>query len=849
MPNFDYLIEIPAAEFTHSSPRIPSRPPPRLLRPRASPSPRATYDARQRTAAAHRQASINSLQTRCNAHVTHVVTVARAVHQTRRDHRAQRRVALRDQLLRADLRRSSLRTARFASKLPSQDRPFSPASVVVGLTASAAAGNSLEAACRFSASLPCGIVDGMCESPDTPHLRPRHAAAVLASHYLLAKARRILSYAGLMAPAFRRISFEELSARLQTEYAMSAADLIMRAIRIHPATSPSIKAHTTRSVEGRVLLSGLLIALHPQIVVQVASPHCSDQPSSAPRPFDEFTILCSRKLVLSLHVASPSALANLWPLWRSSFRAWKTRDCQDLVTTLITDAVELENMRNPIASDLSALQQIASVTSVLQGESREGFSSPDLDSTNHSKQDWEKAVEQRHSLIRETIVALAGSKGNELLDTAIRTSRELRQEQTVHQILVNIDGYVAAQCERTAVPPSAWTTLQTELSKDEPEYTELAVRLAFVARLLNSMRPNVFSIPQKVDAVDLSFALQVVDAIFEACRACQASAFDALLSVWAEHSSCRLQGAGHDLAAAVTEVLKEGTEIVGNVFNAVLIFRLHDAVPTISEVGATWELTRFSDRVANGQVNARLPRTRRWLRDAAAKARSGESGIIPGEGRDVDELDTIMTVGVAALGTRSQKCEDEVLPEFFQMDLVRFVKIQNDVQRCGVVAGLDNVAREFARARGGHINNTSGTEELLELTGREDVRLADMENCFVRWVGREIGSLSKSEEDLLRRMVLRIATAEDRTFELMCERVRHVIINGCLRRYNCECDGGSEFDINEMRGLGLVCVRDLAKGIIDNAYVLVSHALNVYGEVLDRMLLDLDSNEPVKVIL
>lgn len=804
------IIHIPAKEFLHS----PGSPPLRLVQPSSPQTHTRSCILRQQLAAANRAAKIHSTRLRCHRHIAHVAQVANAVRELRTHQVSERRRALRNQLARAESRRSVLRTVRncapFCLPESSADTPLSPSSVVCE-----------DHTDSVEPTIPSPRLSNNTQSianASKISKSDRLAATKLAAYYLLSRARRILRAIGLLGPALISVPFEQLANRIQANNALYASHLILRAIRFYPQAESTEQKKTVKETHCRVLLSAILIALHPDVVT-------STSPKSS-LLHDRYVVACARRLLTMLHIGNQVQLRVFWPTWANTFQAWKARDVKTLLTPLIEEAVALDAKQTTVGQVLTAASDTEAVRVILQGEIYNQVSGDNRTHGNDEMQ-WEKKVEERQKAIREAAVLVAGADGARQVDAARHSAASLRKEQLLHDILVDAESVAARMCDATAVPAEAWTAVQEELSSSPTRYDALAARLAFVSRLLNELRENSFAIrpPPPNCGLSASYACDVVRALEEACRNVQAPAFDAALREWSDNAITRLRSVDQsNLPEAITDALRDGTDFIRITHSQVVTLRIRTAANSIAEYGPSLEREWFRLRVQNGEYHNELPRTVSWLRETVATLQAQRYHV-----------HHVLTHGLRMLVTSREPCYSRTLPEILVLDAPRILQLQQTVQKCCLVVALDGLGQEFVRGRIGNRVAEGCGREVLNLCSKKRFQNTDLEECVIVWVRKQRIILSKNEESLLRVMVKRVITEPDGALRIATARVGEAVARKCMRLLDeNRRDQGAATEMDGNFPV-LPCIRDDVDSVGFVMSKIAACLLSIHGEFIQTI--------------
>eukprot|EP00177_Eucheuma_denticulatum_P008675 GFKZ01015773.1.p1 GENE.GFKZ01015773.1~~GFKZ01015773.1.p1 ORF type:complete len:936 (+),score=168.04 GFKZ01015773.1:1761-4568(+) len=663
------------------------------------------------------------------------------------------------------------------------------------------------------------------------------AARKIVGYYFLAKARREMTEAGVLGPQLKNYTFEDITTCMETEKAQEATEYVFRALGMRKASKRVTKSATSRQrAERRVLLSCLLIALHPKAVMEEKT-RTGD--SEGPMSIDSMALYCARRMILCLQAGSLGAIASAWLNWRRAFLEWKENDAENLLKAMIEDAVATEALRGAIDRAFSEAENIEEVKSSLGG----GSTLADMRRQEHAV--WQEQLQLKQEKIREAVARLSGAAGERRLDSALVASRHVQDEHLVHEIMIDLPRLLERVQSSSAVPGNVWSKLRNELSMSPPIRDELAARLADLSRMLNAMIPGCFSLVGNESEVELNvdFAVGLVSRAVEGLQRCQAEAYDGALQEWYEGAMRRLQS-GEDFVKHVVEVLEEVTEFVRIVRVDVLTHRIRHSAPIVQQFGAAWERSHFQGHVVSGRFMASLPRTKQVMVDVLR--RLGENGgQLREEGAKGGRiLRTLMTHFVVHMIMRGSAWREEEMPEVMHLDVERIWKMQNEGQKCVLTASLGIIGGQFLQSKGMLGSNGQDISVLGELLGRGDVGLREIQEGFIEWVRGNIGkasndetdSLSSSDRELLCGMVERTAKAGDAMYALMQQRLGKAVLGRCLkeRRETGASSGEPEEDAGA--GMGIGGMGELMQGLSRSVEGLVGHMVEVHGSSLTTLL-------------
>lgn len=662
------------------------------------------------------------------------------------------------------------------------------------------------------------------------------AAGKISGYYLLSKARRAMSKAGVLGPQLSSYSFEDSTALLESSGAQNAVDLIFQALGMRNKDRRMIRRDIVRErTERRILLSCLIVSLHPEAVMEekVRKVESTEEETTS---VDSLAIYAARQVLLCLHFGTLGAVAAAWVKWRRAFMKWKKNDAENLLRAMIEDAVATEALRTAVDRRFTEAEGMEGMRSAL-GAAKAAAA---LHQQEHAV--WEEQLNLKQQKIRDAVVKLSGTTGERRLDAALVASHQIQDERIVHEIMMDLQGLLKRIQISSAVPDQVWERLRDELSTEPPKRDELASRLVHISKTLNAMIPGCFSLDSDEGLVDLDaeFATGLVCRVADALQKCQAEMFDDALREWVNEAVVKLRSAGQSLISVVIDVLRELTEFVEHVHHTVFTFRIQKSAPVVQQYGAAWERSHFQGHVASGAFSSSFPRTRDLLSETLTSI-GAESSCLKQEVsmERPESVRTLLTRAIVHLIVKPQACGLADLPEFMHLDLERILEMQSDVQRCALVASLDNIGKQFLHSKGVS-RSLDGLKEILDVCEDENTRLPQVQESFLSWMERSIRhrdeKLTDSERQLLNAMVERTIKPGDSTFSLMQKRVEKAICEYSLRMRTRI--GGSSLDRGPNPSwdidlpMGLESVETIMLELGKSVGALVQHLLHVHGPSL-----------------
>lgn len=836
-----YRLDIPAVEFCHNMrKRVNPSPPSRLTRSTAPVVSPYVRRKRQHSAATARAAVLHMRRVRCHQQTLHAATVARAVRDTRMNVSTQRRLAIREQLDRASHNRKllsdSMRDACCTSEVnsalssvsTSKSPPISPSSVVA-----AAASQSLDAACDIHDK--------------------RLAAKMIAAHFLLSRSRRILRHIGLLGSAIKSAPFDSVAARLQTTPALAGARLALRAVDIYMNSEPCTGEMSRRPLDFRILLSALLVAAHPDIVVNSPLPAITGMTRLTSDDAD--VIAKARAVAFALHSPSVQTLAHAWKSWRPAFLAWKARDRPLLIDTLIASALATVEKKRAASGMFSALTSVADMHKRLTGESP-AEESNFVGLNNHDE--W-------LSDVRRAVEAIGGPEGVKRLDDALELAERRRGERLIHELLLDPRGLAATLCSATMAPTAAWDRMRQQLSQTPSQLDETSTRLAFVRKMLVALgakaaRTQWPSIEQN-GKLNVNFINAVIDIVAASCKECQAEVFDAGVQRWADDAKAKVMQAGvgnmaenNFLAHAAVDTLKQATDVVSGVYTHVVSWRVQQAANSVATYGVMWERARFSEHIAKDEIN--VLRTRDWIRRSCEhvshSATTDETGG-PQYFMWKAVSHGIVSLTLPATNTNlsgGPQLDEDTVPEVLIMDVQRLRRTGYNIRQCAIASALYHTMRAYG--------SKGISEESLEQWAERVIEASEGENLgnvLEEWMDEyrdvnESSTQTAMKVNVLKGMMRRIVSGNDETYRLMVRRVCKVVVSECVRRRTLRTSSLSSsvpssssssrlaetwVSRESLRQLGLPAVVELVDSICSQVFRLVGHTVTVHGERLFQL--------------
>lgn len=850
-----YRLDIPAVDFCHNTnKRANPSPPSRLLHSTPPSSTPLARRKRQHSAATARSAALHTRRTRCHQQTLHAAAVARSVRDTRLNASTQRRTAIRDQLDRASHKKKSLQnsmrdvcatTVTSALKKPAgppESPPISPSSVVA-----AAASQSLDAACDIHDK--------------------RLAAKTVSAHFLLSRSRRILRHMGLLGSAIKSASFDSVAARLQTTPALIGARLALRAVDIYLSTELcTTEVSPRRPGDFRILFSALLVASHPDVVINSPLPTITGMARITSNDAD--VIAKARAVAFALHSPSVRVLALAWKSWRPAFLEWKARDRPLLIDALIASALATAEKMRAASGVFSAVTEVVHMHDRLTGDSDAGG----LDSIGVGNHDaWLADV-------RRAVAAVGGPAGIKRLDDALERAERERGEKLMHEVLLDPQGLAASLCSVTMVPAEAWERMRKQLSETPSQLDETSTRLAFVRKMLVSLGSRAAKTQwpciEHSGELDTNFVCAIVDTVAAGCMECQAEVFDVSVQRWANDAKMKVRQVGtrnmtetSSLAYAAVDTLVQATDLVSGVYAHVVSWRVQRAASNVATYGVMWERARFSEHVTKGEMNVR--RTKDWIRKSHENLTTNNVTDEAKESRnEIWEavihgiVNLILPVTYTNLRAGSQ-LDEETVPEVLVMDVLRLRRIGCDIRRCAIASALYHTMRACGSVDISGESVEEWVDRVVEASEGED-----LDNVIEEWMDEcrdmnELNTQSETNIGVLKGMARRVASGNDETYRLMVRRVCKVVIGECVRRRTLgmlpsssatppsssatpPSASASSFPHSVENGVtkellkraGLPEVVELVDSTCSQVFRLVSHIVTVHGDRLFQLIND-----------
>lgn len=669
--------------------------------------------------------------------------------------------------------------------------------------------------------------------------RETKAARKILACYFLAKARKAMSDAGVLGEKLRTYAFEDTTACLENDKAQNAVQLVFRALGMRQRGGRmTSKTRNREKGERRILLSCLLISLHPEAVMEEKIRSAT---SEGPVSVDAMAVYSARRMLLCLQAGSVSAVAAAWRNWRKAFLKWKNYDAENLLKAMIEDAVATEALRAAVDRTFSETKSIEEAKSSL------GACGTDLNVRKQEYAVWQEQLDLKQEKIRESISKLSGSSGERRLQAALAASHHVQDERIVHEIMVDLPGLLERVQSPAAVPREIWDRLRRELSSEPYARGELATRLAHLSKLLNTMIPGCFALTGNESYIELNldYAVGLVSRAAEALERCQAQMYDDPLQEWYNSAVRRLRKAGPNFGAVVVDVLQELTEYTGAVRTDVLTCRIRHSAPVVQQFGAAWERSHFQGHIVSGRFPSSLPRTRKIISETL-KSLSHKSEHLRQElvAASPKAMSILLTHSVVYLAMRPNACTEHDIPELMHLDVERVWKMQNEAQKCALVSSLVNIGREFLRSKG-LTNIDVGVLSLAEVFDKYDPKLGDVQDGFISWIDNMIWNtnqqISAVDRDLLRAMVVRVTRPGDATFSLMYKRVAKAVLEQCFRdcaNQNVATGSPSTDEGDEEKNrymMGLKDVESIIKELSRTVSCLVCHLQAVHGSALTSL--------------
>ncbi len=477
--------------------------------------------------------------------------------------------------------------------------------------------------------------------------------------------------------------------------------------------SRALRAAGTRPTHGgvRTLLAAVIIALHPE----TAGNH---------KP----TIARARSVTSCLYFGTLDAFSQVWGSWPPHFNAWKKRDREVLVSALAADAVAVDNVIV-------------------------------------SKTHWKPEM-MAHLRRIESAARYIG--GEERLSAARASMRSRKDDALIHEMLLDLPGFLRRIAQPDEIPESIWSTLKEELADAKASQSQALIEvLDILANALNGMVPNSFENPQLDDE---RLAQRVLEKTCIALRTSQAPAADEALTEWEQGAHNRLSN------GEIYPVLRELADLVLRTAASVRALRMRDMAPVVTQYGHVWERSRFEELISAGEFEPTLPRTRAFM--TAADSPFGPD---------------VLKIAVAKL-----VCSNMALPEVLALDFKRIVEVRITAHVAAHVAALVAALRGLGVAE----------PNMLEL------RAAMYNHGIERTLTTAVSQVDTASRALAKRILHR--TVHGQPVQILLKR----LIKVC-----------STSELTAIPS-ALTCVKEDVKAIVGTVKVLSEHLGIVHGDRL-----------------
>lgn len=461
--------------------------------------------------------------------------------------------------------------------------------------------------------------------------RPRIRCSVAHPH-AVASAVRVLEGVVLLRRARRALNAAQLapSSLRQLTFAQLAAAVKTRAAQV--AAARALRAASVRPTHKsvRTLLAALIIALHPLSAAN-----------------DTRTVCHARRVAACLYLGSVRALRAAWARWPRDFAAWKKRDRARLEAALVAEAVTTDRLLF-----LSGVQ-------------------------------WREQLEQNQRRIAEAARYIGSQRR---VEDARADARAFADDAIVHEMLVDLPGFLAQVANPEKLAPHVWTKLDAQIAAAVPlaQCDALEHVLDALGRALTAMVPASFTTPPMDDVHThedrVAFSLIVLERACAALRVAQPQAADDPLSQWQVTAHQRL------VQGDTVPMLKELSSLVFTTAARVRELRMRDVAPLITEHGHSWERSRFEQRIASGAIDSTLPHTTRCLMESRTLAHT----LPPAYPRVTRALRACIASLIAL---------DRPSPEIFALDNTRITALRHQARCTATIAALVAALRGLGVAR------------------------------------------------------------------------------------------------------------------------------------------------------
>lgn len=669
-----FVIQIPATDFSPCKQTTIT--PPRRLQQQQSATSRNII-SRQSAAAANRAATLRSRKLKCHKHATHVQQVVKTLRESRYTNRVERLDRKNKQLARAAASRHAFQRRQTA--------------VLNGIPMSPVTPQQRQHQRDLFHGRKLDFEDvhdderGRCE-----------AGKKLVNVILIWKARVLLKSIGLSGHSLHKASFEVISDRMCLPTATLAIQYILTACKLNG--NKSIKPR-----DCRIILSSYLIALHPSIT--------ASSPTSTSKSTEVVTharVLLF--MLLHLPLTRISDIGKCIRSWGVSFMNWKKGDVKNVTGPLIKEAIALNERYAKASCVLKASADVANVRRQLASDYMS-----DGSNENERREELDNELKKRQADIRDAVYGVGGSNGVKALDRALQRASEDSRSKHLHELLLDPER-LADQLSNAAMGDVDvdMQQLREELKMGRTDGI-LCTKLAWVSRILNTMRNDCFQLPVgSGTGLDVSYACGVVESIYDGCIQCQAEIDDAALTQWRDTCMRKIRQAGgggnnDELVEEVCDGVLKGIAFVLRAYKDVVKHRVLMDVSLLDRDGGSgrqaamaMERKGYAQGVRDGRFAAGLPKTVLWMRRS-------KRDYVQMIGNGVNVVNVLVFALIGLIEDDGVDIDTDGVCEILWMDVHTLQWMQQQLRSCCVEACSDVLGRQRSQR-----NGEDGNNELLD---------------------------------------------------------------------------------------------------------------------------------------
>jgi len=696
------------------------------------------------------------------------------------------------------------------------------------------------------------------------------SARIIQNWYRLKKfapIKRIYKKIGVDRLSSSRLSFRQLSARLQHSVLIKAADFaIIRAKRI-AGSKDKFKT------PGKVLLSSWMLYAYPSEVLSQNDGQEADLRELADKVtlHLDYWMSCTKA-----HLVAPLGIQffDSFQRYYSAFVAWKDKDKHTIIEDLIKLFLELDQVwvKVLVKQDDSVEEWQYAI-----GEHQEMhlkriklFGKDALDKLISKRQEFQDHV--RSTMSEAVVVSSLADPlcfANEMYTPlevieAVPDATEapqpvpadfgsiLSNQQLAHEMVMD-PNFKLKKPKMSELEERVSAMAKKALSDAIKTEYDFRVLDKGVFNLVSDIRAGLLGMVNEGGAIyneiaevfDMEFLKeQISNTVFD-LKAIVGYTGEKMLQLCAPAQDQQIKALSSK--ENIIDVMFEMLDILEEMKLGLANFRLMTLKPQLIRESVEYERNQFNKSLSEGTVS--LSKTESWLQSSVAdiqkviEERTPENAEVP---ESTIKYSKVYCHGILEILFSTSAVDIRTLPETFVLDAKRIFEFQNELQAMTIVAALamlsSNIIPELRREEE-IVNEMAQTLfDLLEKDGTSLDILSDaIVSCtnvifhkqtkIVSNLGgqeQKLKEVSQEQVKLIKAMVQKTLSSKDPLFSVLSRRIRKIV------RLVLETE--KEFKSSELKKHGLDSIETKLIGLLKRISVLVTHNRNVYGGHYDVLI-------------